>query len=90
MGKAASFSAVAMRLFSKMKSRSASSELHLELVHHLHQAPMPDLVARGERMQVADHLVGLAHVVAHDVQKLAVRHAASVANRMIGMKIPSS
>src|SRR5699024_86099 len=43
-----------------------------KLVHHVHQPPVPDFVACGQRVEVADNLVGFAYVVADDVDQFVV------------------
>ena len=49
-----------------------SSEPMPDFVHHVDEPAMADLVAGGERIEVADHLVRLAHIVAQDLHQVAV------------------
>ena len=46
-----------------------------ELVEHGTEAPAADLVAGGQAVEVADDVVRRAHVVAHDVDEVAVQPA---------------
>ena len=50
--------------------------LDAEFVHHVHQPPMPGVVAGRQRKQVADYLFVFAHVVANDVDQHLVDFAA--------------
>ena len=49
--------------------------VQVELVEHGVQAAGARVVTARQRVQVADHLPGFAHVVAHDVQQVLVDHA---------------
>ncbi|EFX60316.1 hypothetical protein DAPPUDRAFT_124580, partial [Daphnia pulex] len=48
----------------------------VELREHVDEAAVAGLVAGGQRMEIADHLVALAHIVAHDMDERAVQFAA--------------
>ena len=72
-----------------MNSASGSSVVEAELVHHLDEAPVADLVAGDERVEIAHDLHRLAHVAAHDREQVLV-HLAASASFMIGMHRPSS
>ena len=56
----------------------------VEFVHHIDQTAVADLVTRRQRVDVADQLIGFAHVAADDAHKRFIDRAA-FANFIIGI-----
>ena len=74
-GKGDAFNRGTARVF-KDEIRDPIQDRQVELLHHLDQATMANLVTGGQRIDVADQLIRFAHIAANDADQGLIHFAA--------------